>query len=146
MINLPMSTSYGASALLLCGSILLLTAVVHMFVTFSPLQTEERCIFLRPRSVLSRWLTGDMAPGFSLLIGMLIIMLTTFTGVVAQLNGHEQAMIVGPVPGVLLAAWSIVASLRHLEENGLVKVLLSVATSLLLLMACALLLLVVEGM
>ncbi|ELV2845748.1 hypothetical protein QNZ47_004570 [Enterobacter cloacae] len=142
-----MLTGPGAPdrALLLCGMVVLLTAVVHIFVTASPLRATGRCIFLRPRPGVSRLLRGEVSPGVSLLWGLLATALGAVAGVLLRLYGAGPALPAGPVPGLLFTAWVVVASLRHLAGHGVVKVLLSGLSSLCLLVAGLLLLLMCEG-
>lgn len=132
-------------ALLLCGVALLLTAVVHIFVTTSPLRAGGRCIFLRQRGAVSRLLCGEVSPGVSLLCGLLVTALSAAAGAVLRFSGTDHAILAGPVPGLLFTAWVVVASLRHLKGHWLVKVVLSGLTSLCLLLAGLLVLLITQG-
>lgn len=137
--------SPSGQTLLLCGVVVLLTAVVHVFVTLLPLRAGGRCIFLRQRAGLGRLLSGEMSPGLSLFWGLLLTLVTTTVGGVLRFSGVGQALLAGPVPGLLFTVWVVVASLRHLTGHWLLKVLLSALVSLCLLSACLLILLIHRG-
>lgn len=132
-------------ALLLCGTVLLLTAVVHIFVTVSPRRAHGRAIFRHPRPVVQRLVSGDASPAVSLLCGLLAILLSTVTGGALRFTGLDHALLAGPVPGLLFTVWVVVASLRRPGGSWLVRVALSALTSLCMLSAGLLLLLITEG-
>ncbi|STB73293.1 hypothetical protein [Citrobacter koseri] len=149
MTALLLAMTSQSRGLLLCGVVLVLTAMVHVYVTVWPLRGVDgvRCIFRRPRAALLRWLSGELLPGFSLLCGLVFTTLTSAAGMVAAgIYGGEALLLpAGPATGLLVTAGVVMASLRRLRGYGLVRVVFSVLVSLMLLTCTGLVFLVCEG-
>ena len=138
--------SSGERALLLCGGFLLVTAIIHLFVSLSPLRANGRCIFQRPRPGLLRLLFGELSPMLSFICGLFFTALTTAAWYALEnLRGVPAFLLPGPVPGLLVTFFLVVTSLRRLRGHCGAKVVFSALVSLLLLIAGGLILLIYEG-
>lgn len=135
----------GGRALLLCGMVVVMTGLIHLFVNIVPGRVGGRCIFLRQRPALVRWLTGDVSPCASVAMGIVATLLCSMAGVLLQAGGWRSGFVMGPVPGLLLMCWGIVASLRCHPRNGLARAGLPAVTSLLLTGVCILVYVALEG-
>ena len=135
----------GGRALLLCGMVVVVTGLIHLFIHVHPGREAGRCLFLRQRPAVVRWLTGALSPWVSLACGIAAILLTGMAGALLQTCGWPYALAMGPVPGLLLMSWGIVASLRCHPHSRLARAGLPAVASLLLMGVCILLYIALEG-